>query len=170
MALVARQYLTLIAIRNTLNADTEIASEQSPWVAVKLNLHRGKTWEPGKYLSPLTPVDQPHENQMDRLVLRYLAAYMVPNEQALSDAQFEAQLAVIERVEDIFRRKGGRFAPSQLRNLTAAEPNNFSFQFTDCVPADRFIAAAWAAGYDASATIIQVHIDVPRRDVSTLGA
>lgn len=170
MALVGRQYLTLIALRDTLNADTEIASTGSPWKAVKLNLHRGKPWEAGKYISPLTPIDRPHENQMDRLVLRFLAAYMVPNEQALSDAQLESQIAVIERVEDIFRRKGGRFAPPKLRNLTATAPNNFSFQFTDCVPADRFIAAAWASGYDSSAVVIQVHIDVPRRDVSTLGA
>lgn len=170
MTLRSRQYVAMQAIAETLRADADIGTGASlTWRTVKLTINRSKPWERGNYISPLTPTEGNGETGLHRLVLRYLIASLNPNEQDLTDG-LESQMAIIERVEDIFRTKPRRKTPPLLLAMTTTAPDNFAFQFTQIVPADRFIAAAWSMGYDAAATEVQVHIDIPHRDFSSLGA
>ena len=166
MALISRQYLVCQAIQTALLADADIGSID--WTIRKLSLHRGATWSPGAYISPLTGVEVPFETQLDRVDIRALVAYIFPTEPALEDSNLITQLGTIERVEDIFRNKSGKYAPQALRDLDSAavSPDNMSFQLATVEPGDRFVAAAWAMGFDASACVVKIQLNLPRRIVT----
>lgn len=172
MALQSRQYAILSAIRSTILADADLVAAVSTWRLEKLAFHRGATWSPGAYVSPLVGLEPPHENSLDQLDVRALVGIVDGTAEGDPQSGLESGLARIERVEDIFRNKGVNDAPVPLRNLSSvySGADRFTFQYVTIEQADRFMAAALANGYDFSATIVKVSITVPRRDTRNLGA
>lgn len=181
MALVARQYKLMDAVRTTLRAESDLSASLNnadSWRLHKLSFHRGATWKAGSYISPLVGLEAPYENKTDRIDVRILAIIVDGVNEGDPAIGLETGLARIERVEDIFRKKAGSEMPYLFQvdgtgfsraSAGLSGSDNFVVQLLDIEPADRFIAGAAQLGYDASATIIKASITVSRRNVSALG-
>ena len=163
MSLLSRQNEVMKAIKATIEAHADLAAYV--WRIQKLTMHRGAVWNPGYYISPLSPEEIDNETQLDIIDYRSLVAVVNPAEPTLTGSTLANHLAIIERVEDLFRNKGGKYASTALRNLNTVGTGANLFTFQQCLvrPADRFVAAAFGFGYDCSATIVHVRVQVPRR-------
>jgi hypothetical protein len=81
-------------------------------------------------------------------------------------------MGVSERIEQIFAYKGQSIAPAPLLALSGLHAGINQYQFEQCVvvPGDPFVEAALQKGFDALATVIEVHLLQVKTDESTLGA
>lgn len=175
MALRSRQYAIMQRLKASLEADPDLAAltPAPDWKLRKLSFHMGATWTAGYYISPIVGAEPAHETQQDELQIRQLIGIVDPAHEGDLEGGMDSSLARIERVEDIFRNKGGNEAPAALRTLNAiyaGSEDAFAFQKVEVESADRFEVAALGLGYDLSACIVVVSITVPRRNVSSYGA
>lgn len=174
MPLVSRQYEIAKKIQSILQADTALQSLAPTWKIRKFSFARGKTWDPGYYVSPINLQEFAHESQQDEADFRFLVSAVDPQSEGSNVSRLEECLALIERVENIFRNRAGLTAPAGLRALNALYPTStdghMAFQCSQIEPAERFVAAALAAGFDVSATIVKVKVTFLRPSVSTLGS
>lgn len=171
MALKSQQYEICKKIKAILDADADIGGANL-WRIRKLAFHQEAKWSAGYYVVPLTIADGYHETQQDLIEFRQLVAIIDPAQEGDLETGLETGLARVERVESIFRNRAGGDAPAGLMALNSVltGDDRMAFQKSSVSPADRFVAAALAKGYDCSATIVSVFITTLRRNVSTLGA
>lgn len=170
MALKSQQFEICKKLKAILDADADIGGVDK-WRVRKLGFHQEAKWEAGWYVVPLTSSDSYHETQQDQIEFRQLVAIIDPANEGNLEAGLEIGLARIERVESIFRQRAGGNAPAGLMALNSVltGADQMAFQKSEVSPADRFVAAALAKGYDCSATVVSVFITTLRRDVSLLG-
>jgi hypothetical protein len=169
MTLESRHYQVLTAVRDSLNADEDLASF-NPTVRKKA-YNRGKSWEPGIWVVPAGRTDPNHENTRDEIIFRVAVVFVEPKDQDLTDG-LENHLAVSERVMAIFKTKAHGAAPVPMRDLTTSLSGEDAmvFQRTDAEQGAQFPDDPFNAGYDVSAVTVSVAVTYLRRDTSTLGA
>lgn len=142
------------------------------WKIQKLAAMRGKKWEAGAYLIPMAGMDSPgYENASDLITVRTLAAIVSPSELKVA-ANMEAEMQLMFRVESIFRKASVRNAPASVQALNSLTPDPlWRYQITSIEPSDRFLAQAFGAGYDASATVLATQFTIARSnlDFTALG-
>jgi hypothetical protein len=167
MTLISRHKIICDAVAATLLEDSEL--EAFKFLVRKKARHRDKPWEPGAYVCPGSAYAPAHENQLDMISFDVVVVVVHPTDADLEDGLAD-HLAVIERVEDIFRFKsGGRMPGTMLEEITSTDPDSImSLVKCDSRPQSRFLDQAFEAGFDVSSCTIRVDVRIPRRTVSNL--
>lgn len=174
MALVSRHYKICEAVLASVVADSELigAIPLARWRLQKKAWHRNQKWEPGGHVVPLRKANPPHENRTLRFDMPVLVAVVWPSSTDGLAGSMEERMAVAERIENIFAFTGRSLAPVPMRGLdsTFTGEDAFKYEQTTIQPGDSFMDGAFASGYDACATIVNVQIVCGKRDSSGLGA
>lgn len=143
------------------------------WKLQKIAAMRGKTWEAGAFLAPLTGIgNQGYENATDRITVRTLAVIVSPSELKIALGMHE-QMQLMRRVEEIFRNATVKSCPASVLALNSLVPDtHYRYQITRIEPADHFLAQAFGAGYDVTGTVLATDFTVGRSlfDFTALGS
>jgi hypothetical protein len=173
MALVSKHYETMTAIRSAIIADADIIAQipAARWRLQKKPWHRNQKWLAGAYICPLQRQKPAHENRMVKIIVPVLVSLVWPSDGALTTNQ-EAELEIIERIEQIFEFKGQSMAPAPLRLLGNGYTGANAYVFEQCyvTPGDQFVDGAFQDNFDALACVITVELEAVKTDESLLGA
>lgn len=173
MALPNKHVEIMEAIRDSIVADADIAAvfPLAKWIIQKRPWNRTQSWDRGARIAPLRRSIPVHENRMSRIVLPVLVSLSWPSDGNLT-ADLGPHMGISERIEQIFAYKGQSIAPAPMFALSSLHTgvNQYQFEQTVVVPGDPFVEAALMKGFDALATVIEVHILQVKTDESALGA
>lgn len=167
MALASRHKIIIDAVAATLNRDTDLASRN--FRVRKKAYNRGNTWLPGAWVTPEDNASPGFDNATDEGIFGVWVTVVDPTDADLTDG-LDGHLAVVERVEDIFRSKSSGYMPldfqSAITNTTLGTA--MTVLSVEVIPGKRFVAQAFEAGFDASSCLLKVRVRIPRRDVRSL--
>lgn len=166
MALVSKHFEIMTAIRSAIVADTDLiaAIPATRWRIQKRPWFRTQPWNPGARICPLRRQNPPHENAVLRVIYPVLVSVAWPKDTDLVTG-LDTESAVVERIEQMFAYKGKRNVPGPLRTLGdthVGTPAHYYFEQSLVQPGDQFVEAAFIAGFDAIATVIEVHVGMPK--------
>lgn len=174
MALLkSRHYKVAEAVKASLVDDVDLvaAIPELRWKIQKKAYHRNQSWLPGAYIVCMRRQNIPHENVTIKVAFPVLVAVVWPKDDDLTE-DLEAELAFVERIEAHFNMKGRTHCPAPLLALDSVftGSDRFNYEQTKVTSGEPFMDGAYAQGFDAIATVIEVICNVPKLDSSTLGA
>lgn len=173
MALVSRQFEVMQAIRSAIVADTDISAviPAASWIIQKRPWSRNRAWIEGALICALDRQKPAHENSVVKIICPTLVALTWPSDGSLVGSM-NSEMALMERIEQIFEFKGRTNAPAPLRALDAlhSDRNKYVFQHCFVQPGAQFTEGALRAGFDSLACVITVEIQAVKTDESALGA
>lgn len=173
MALPNKHVEVMEAIRDSIVADADIAAllPLASWKIQKKPWNRTQPWVAGARIAPLRRSIPAHENRVSRIILPVLVSLSWPSDGDL-EADMSDRMGISERIEQIFTFKGQSIAPAPMLALSSLHSgvNQYQFEQTVVVPGDPFVEAALQRGFDALATVIEVHVIQVKTDESLLGA
>ena len=165
MALVSRHYKICEAVRESIIADSEIVAVVSEWRIQKKFWNRYQPWEPGGFVIPQRRASPVYENELNEYIMPVLVGVVWPADASLQSG-LEARMALCERIENTFNRTGRDRAPAPMVALSSefTGADQFAFQGCEITPGDQFMDGAFARGFDAFATTVNVRVTARKRD------
>lgn len=173
MALPNKHLEVMEAIRDSIVADADVAAifPVDKWIIQKKPWNRTQPWVPGARIAPLRRSVPAFENRMIKVIMPVLVSLSWPSDGDLKE-DMATRIGVSERIEQMFAFKGQSIAPAPMIALSSMHTgiNKYQFEQTVVVPGDPFAEVALSKGFDALATVIEVHIIQVKTDESALGA
>lgn len=158
MALESKHFDIMTAIRSAIVSDSNITASIAAdrWIIQKRPWYRSQRWQPGARICALQRSYPAHENAIVKIIMQTLVSMCWPSDGSLV-AGLEDELAVMERIEEMFAWKGHNNAPSTLRAMNA-----LPIWFEQCTvePGGQFIESMLRDGYDGLAVVVTVEVVV----------